>query len=43
MFIAVVSVPFLASIFSPGQPNPTVNEAAIALTAASTAMDEPCN
>ncbi len=33
MFIAVVSVPFLASIFSPGQPTPTVNEAAIALTA----------
>jgi Ca2+-transporting ATPase len=33
MFIAVVSVPFLASILNPGQPAPTVNEAAIALTA----------
>ncbi|XHH09476.1 MAG: cation-translocating P-type ATPase [Candidatus Bathyarchaeia archaeon] len=33
MFIAVVSVPFLASIFSPGSNVDSVNEAAIALTA----------
>jgi Ca2+-transporting ATPase len=33
MFIAVVSVPYLASIFSPGTELATVNEAAIALTA----------
>ncbi len=33
MFIAVVSVPFLASIFSPGSDVEAVNEAAIALTA----------
>ncbi len=33
MFIAVVSVPYLASIFSPGSDVEVVNEAAIALTA----------
>jgi P-type Ca2+ transporter type 2C len=33
MFIAVVSVPYLASIFSPGSDVEMVNEAAIALTA----------
>ncbi|MGD6934437.1 MAG: cation-translocating P-type ATPase [Candidatus Bathyarchaeia archaeon] len=33
MFIAVVSVPFLASIFSPGSDIEAVNNAAIALTA----------
>ncbi|MGD6808734.1 MAG: cation-translocating P-type ATPase [Candidatus Bathyarchaeia archaeon] len=33
MFIAVVSVPFLASIFSPGSDVESINQAAIALTA----------
>ena len=47
MFIAVVSVPYLASVFSPGL-NSTeagrvrINNAAIALMAVQIALDEPC-
>ena len=43
MFVAIVAVPYVASILSPGADLPTLSSAAIALNCRADSLDEPSN